>query len=117
MAFQIVDDILDFEGTEEEIGKPVGNDLLQGTLTLPTILLMERYPNDNPVQKLFQDVEPDGNLKRALEMIQNSDIISEASSIAADFYRRAIEALEPLPENVYKRSLIELAAYVMERRR
>ena len=47
MAFQIVDDILDFEGTEEEIGKPVGNDLLQGTLTLPTLLLMERYPDDN----------------------------------------------------------------------
>ena len=105
MAFQIVDDILDFEGTEEEIGKPVGNDLLQGTLTLPTILLMERYPNDNPVQKLFQDVEPDGNLKRVVEMIQNSDIISEASSIAGDFYSRAIDALEPLPENVYKRSL------------
>ena len=116
MAFQIVDDILDFEGTEEEIGKPVGNDLLQGTLTLPTILLMERYPNDNPVQKLFQDVEPDGNLKRAVEMIQNSDIIPEATSIAADFYRRAVDALEPLPDNAYKRSLVDLAAYVMERR-
>ena len=116
MAFQIVDDILDFEGTEEEIGKPVGNDLLQGTLTLPTILLMERYPNDNPVQKLFQDVEPDGNLKRAVEMVQNSDIIPEATSIAADFYRRAVDALEPLPDNAYKRSLTDLAAYVMERR-
>ena len=53
MAFQIVDDILDFQGTEEEIGKPVGSDLRQGTLTLPTILLMERYPDDNPVEKLF----------------------------------------------------------------
>ena len=116
MAFQIVDDILDFEGTQEEVGKPVGNDLLQGTLTLPTILLMERYPDDNPVQKLCQDVDPDGNLKRAVEMIQNSDIIPEASSIAAGFYRQAIEALEPLPDNTYKRCLTDLAAYVMERR-
>ena len=116
MAFQIVDDILDFEGTQEEVGKPVGNDLLQGTLTLPTILLMERYPDDNPVQKLCQDVDPDGNLKRAVEMIQNSDIIPEASAIAAGFYRQAIEALEPLPDNTYKRCLTDLAAYVMERR-
>ena len=43
MAFQIVDDILDFEGNEEQIGKPVGNDLLQGILTLPAIIFIERY--------------------------------------------------------------------------
>ena len=55
MAFQIVDDILDFNGTEEEVGKPVGNDLLQGTLTLPSILLMEQYPDNNPVKRFFEN--------------------------------------------------------------
>ena len=44
MAFQIVDDILDFQGTESEVGKPVGADLAQGVLTLPALLLQERYP-------------------------------------------------------------------------
>ena len=117
MAFQIVDDVLDFEGTQEEFGKPVGNDLLQGTLTLPTLLLMERYPDDNPVATLFRDGEADGNLQRAVEMVQNSGIITDATSIAADFSRRAIEALDTLPDNTYKRSLVELARYVMERRR
>ncbi len=117
MAFQIVDDVLDFEGTQEEFGKPVGNDLLQGTLTLPTLLLMERYPDDNPVATLFRNGEGDGNLQRAVEMVQNSGIIPEATSIAADFSRRAIEALDSLPDNTYKRSLVELARYVMERRR
>ncbi|MFC1928117.1 polyprenyl synthetase family protein [Chloroflexota bacterium] len=53
IAFQIVDDILDYIGTEEELGKPVGSDLAQGTLTLPAMLLMERYPDDNPIEKLF----------------------------------------------------------------
>jgi heptaprenyl diphosphate synthase/octaprenyl-diphosphate synthase len=117
MAFQIVDDILDFEGTEEEFGKPVGNDLLQGTLTLPTILLMERYPDDNPVKRLFQNVEPDGNLKRAVEMIQSLDIIPQVYSIAAELHQKAVQALEPLPDSIYKRSLVDLAAYAMERRR
>ena len=117
MAFQIVDDILDFQGTEAEIGKPVGNDLLQGTLTLPTLLLMEKYPNDNPVARLFRDGDTDGHLERAVEMVQNSDIIPQAASIASEFHRRAVESLEPLPDTEYKRSLVELAAYVMERRR
>ena len=53
MAFQIVDDILDVLGSTDEIGKPVGHDLLQGVLTLPTIKLIERYPDDNPVKALF----------------------------------------------------------------
>ncbi len=51
IAFQIVDDILDFVGTEEELGKPVGSDLAQGTLTLPAMLLLKYYPEDNPVRK------------------------------------------------------------------
>jgi len=116
MAFQIVDDILDFQGTEEEIGKPVGNDLLQGTITLPSILLMERYPNDNPIKKLFENVENDGNLKLVIEMIQNSDIIPQSYSVAADLCHKATQALETLPDSSYKRSLVDLAAYVMERR-
>ena len=48
MAFQVVDDILDVEGDTDEIGKPVGNDLLQGVLTLPGIMLLERYPKRTP---------------------------------------------------------------------
>ena len=56
MAFQIVDDILDFSATSEELGKPAGSDLLAGTLTLPTLLYMDRYPDDNPVRRAFDGV-------------------------------------------------------------
>jgi geranylgeranyl pyrophosphate synthase len=53
MAFQVVDDILDFAGDPAQMGKPVGSDLMQGTLTLPSFLLMERMPKKNPVRHYF----------------------------------------------------------------
>jgi len=55
IAFQIVDDILDFVGDEAEMGKPTGSDLAQGTLTLPAMLLLECYPGDNPIRRVFQN--------------------------------------------------------------
>ena len=116
MAFQIVDDILDFQGSEEEVGKPVGNDLLQGTLTLPSILLMERYPNDNPIKDLFQDGGSGIKLKRTIEMVQNSDIIPKSYSIAADLCYKATQALEPLGNSAHRQSLADMATYVIERR-
>ena len=89
MAYQMVDDLLDIQGSTESLGKPAGNDLLQGVLTLPTIMLMERYPDANPVQSLFQDRWQDGNIKRALEMIKNSDIIEGLLRGGAGLLRRS----------------------------
>jgi len=71
IAFQIVDDILDFVGTEEELGKPIGSDLVQGTLTLPAMLLLECFPEDNPVKKIFQNEDKEKNVRRAIEMVRN----------------------------------------------
>ncbi len=116
MAFQIVDDILDFQGTEEEIGKPVGNDLLQGTITLPSILLMEQYPDDNPIKSFFDNRESEVSLRKAIEMIQNSDIIPQSYAVASDLCAKATQALDSLPDSSYKHSLNTLASYVMERR-
>ncbi|MEX0785986.1 MAG: polyprenyl synthetase family protein [Dehalococcoidia bacterium] len=116
MAFQIVDDILDFEGTEEELGKPTGSDLMQGTLTLPAILLMERHPDDNPVEKLFRDRGREEHLAEAIFMIQDSDILDETYAVARDFRDRAVAALEPLPDTPDRAALAEIAAQVIERR-
>ena len=119
MAFQIVDDILDVQGDFEEIGKPVGNDLLQGVLTLPTIMLMERYPTDNPIQEFFQteDHESGDGFRKALEMIQNSGIIGDCYSVVQDYCLKAGSAIESLPDGPAQRSLLDLSRYVIERTR
>ncbi len=117
MAFQIVDDILDVQGNSEEIGKPVGNDLLQGVLTLPAILLVEKNPDDNPVKNLFEHRGQDGYLERAIETIQNSRIIDDCYSVVNDYCLKAKEAVRLLPESPALNSLHELCSYVMERRR
>ena len=115
MAFQIVDDVLDFKGDEEEMGKPVGSDLLQGTLTLPSLLLMERYPGDNPVKRFFRHRRSPRHLAEALDVVLNSGIIDECYRVAGDFRDRAQAALRALPMAAARESLAEIADYMLER--
>ena len=116
MAFQIVDDILDFAGDEAEMGKPTGSDLMEGTLTLPALLLMERHPDDNPVKRLFTNNDRAEHLADAIAMIRESDILEESSAVARDFRNRAVAALAPLPDNADRAALIDIADFVMARR-
>ncbi|HEY8490869.1 MAG TPA: polyprenyl synthetase family protein [Dehalococcoidia bacterium] len=116
MAFQIVDDILDFVGDESEMGKPVGSDLMQGTLTLPSLLLMERYPKDNPVRKYFANRKKESYLHQTIAMVRESDILDRSYAVARDFVDRALAALAPLSDGTAKQTLEDLAVYVVERR-
>ena len=115
MAFQIVDDILDFMGDEDQMGKPVGSDLMQGTLTLPSLLLMDRYPQDNPIARLFSQRRRQEHLSQAVEMIRSSDIPQESYGMAAGFGQRAEEALAGLPHNEARGTLRDIVHYVLER--
>ena len=115
MAYQMVDDLLDIQGDTESLGKPVGNDLLQGVLTLPTIMLMERYPDANPIQALFQEREQDGNLKLALDMIKNSNIVEDCYEVIRGYCQEARRSLESLPDCDARRSLMQLTDFIWER--
>jgi len=117
IAFQVVDDILDFVGQDEELGKPAGSDLLQGTMTLPALLLQEQHPDDNPIADIFNDDHKEQNLKLAIEMIRNSEIITECYRTAQSLAAKAKESLDILPPNPCNRALLEIADYVVERKR
>jgi geranylgeranyl pyrophosphate synthase len=121
IAFQIVDDVLDFTGTEKELGKPVGSDLAQGTLTLPAMLLLERYPEDNPVRALFTnrdmpEIFQELQIKRAIETVANSAIVEECYKIASDYCAQARQELDLLPDKPVRKALEEVADFVVSRR-
>ena len=116
MAFQIVDDILDFEGTPEEVGKPIGSDLAHGILTLPALIAMERYPTDNPIRKFFENRDDQDLLATAVDMVQQPSVIDAAFAAAQQRCSVSRKALMSLPKNQSRDSLDELLDYVITRR-
>lgn len=117
IAFQIVDDILDFTGTEEELGKPAGSDLAQGTLTLPAMILNERYPQDNPIKRVFQKRDIQKNIKLAIEQVRSSSIVDQCYKLAKEYCSRACDNLSNLPDIPSRDILKRLADFVVERKK
>ena len=116
VAFQIVDDVLDFIGEEAEMGKPVGSDLSEGTVTLPSILFAESHPEDNLIKRVIENRDAE-SIALAVEKICNSPVISECLAIASDFCSRACQAVEKLPDNSFHQALLDLATYIIQRRK
>ncbi len=117
IAFQIMDDVLDFIGTEEELGKPVASDLLQGTVTLPSLKILQQYPDDNPVKRLFEgNGDEADNIAEAIELVKDTSILDECLQTAFDYSQEACKNLDSLPESTSKESLYALADFMVKRR-
>ncbi len=110
MAFQMVDDILDFTADENELGKPVGSDLRQGTFTLPIFYYLEQDAR----AKTIGDFSG-ADIEQLIDAIRNSSAIVAAKAEAQRAAQTARDALAIFPDNLYRRTLFDLADYVVER--
>jgi len=115
MAFQIVDDVLDFVGDERELGKPVGSDLRQGIVTLPALYFHEMHPADDALIKVLNDPREEA-VKAVVAAIRESGAVESALNEARAFAQRSRKSLQILPHNEYRQAMLDLADYVVERR-
>ncbi len=116
MAFQIVDDVMDFTGQTVQIGKPVGSDLRQGLITLPALYYQKRHPEDGRFATLMDSNPLSGtDADQLVETIGRSDAIQESLAQARRYVSEAKQLLESLPENRYRQALLELTDYVVSR--
>ena len=116
MAFQIVDDVLDFTSSEEELGKPVGNDLLQGTLTLPALLFAASHPGEAVVRRLRDGSRDENDLATMVEFVRNSSAIEETLAQLEGYRNAARAAVALLPDERARQSLDALVDYLAQRR-
>ena len=115
MAFQVVDDILDFTGDASLMGKPIGSDLMSGNITLPAILYMQKHPS-NPIQHAFEGVRRTSNIKKAIkEILADDSIFWEAKNIAREMCDEARESIDELPDSTEKKILLNLVEYTFNR--
>jgi geranylgeranyl pyrophosphate synthase len=117
MAFQIVDDILDFTGEQSAVGKPIGSDLLNGLVTLPAIYYAESNPSDEDVLTLPEGGWKDTDrVQRLVDGIRQSEAIRLSMNEARQSVDRAINALEEAPESPEKEALENLARFIVDRK-
>jgi geranylgeranyl pyrophosphate synthase len=116
-AFQVVDDVLDFIGDETRLGKPVGSDLRQGLITLPTLCYLEQHPNDELIVRLLRDGHgSEEDIHRAVQAIRESGAIDTALEEARNFAHRSLLALQQLPSGSPCQPMQDLADFVIRRR-
>ncbi|GAV25450.1 heptaprenyl diphosphate synthase component II [Carboxydothermus islandicus] len=115
MAFQIVDDILDFTADEKVLGKPVGSDLRQGLITLPVLLALKRDKKHELWRELQNLPQNNANIEQIIKEIKNLGGISEAYAWAKNYIEKAISAFDLVPKSPVKDTFLEIAQFIVQR--
>ena len=119
VAFQLVDDLLDFTGSEDVLGKPAGADLIEGKVSLPLIFLLQREPE---MRLAIQTIIGDADYERVsrgqlLEALERTGALGLAFERAAEYASAALAALDGLNHSPYAQILSSLPTYIVERDR
>ena len=109
----MVDDILDFTGSDQQLGKPAASDLASGYLTAPALYALEERPALAGL--IEREFSQDGDLDQALELVRGCEAITRSRALAEGFAREAGEALSWLPPSESTRALRALPDFVLSR--
>jgi octaprenyl-diphosphate synthase len=118
IAFQMMDDILDYTSCEEEFGKPVGKDLREGKVTLPLIYTLSNLENDEVerFQDLFKSQKAkDRDYSDLIDMVRSNGALDRIRSEAKGYVEKAASALRVIPDSPVKEDLIAINAYLIKR--
>jgi octaprenyl-diphosphate synthase len=118
IAFQLVDDSLDYSGRQAQMGKSVGDDFREAKVTLPVILAYKRADDD--ARRFWQRTiqlgqQRDGDLQRAIAYVEHSGAIGDADDQAHRYARQACHALQPIPPGELKDALEAVAEFCVDR--
>lgn len=117
MAFQIVDDILDFTGEQSAVGKPIGSDLLNGLVTLPALYYAEANPDNDDILSLPQGGWKDTErVQRLVDNICQSEAIELSMDEARRAISRALKSLIDAPISPEREALENLAMFIVDRK-
>jgi octaprenyl-diphosphate synthase len=116
-AFQVIDDVLDYDGDAKELGKNLGDDLREGKNTLPLIIAMQRGTpaQRQTIQSAIENGEMDA-LAEIVEIVRHTGALEATRAAASGEAERAIAALNTLPSSPYRAAMHDLAAQLLDRR-
>ena len=116
IAYQLIDDVLDYNSSFEVIGKDIGDDLSEGKPTLPLIYALKRAnPNQQILLRNAISQKDSSNSNQVIEIIESTGSLALATKKAEETTKKAIGSLRELPNNKYKEALIELSEFSFKR--
>ncbi len=118
IAFQMIDDILDYVAEESELGKKLGKDLMEGKITLPLIELLKKAKEREEIIELIkQEFFTEESLSKILNYLQKYNCIESSMKIAREYIETAKGSLSLFPPSPYKDTMFRIADYILERNR
>ena len=118
IAFQLVDDILDYSAKQAALGKTVGDDFREGKMTLPIILAVERANEEEKAfwKRVIEDLEQtDDDLETAINLLKKHNALEDSMATAREYVQKAIRSLNIFPDSVEKRALIGAVEFSVDR--